>query len=520
MNTLRNISKSLHPFLIALIPSVYIAANNLAECPGKEIVIASTSSLIITGICLVLAFSFCKKINQATFITSLFIGLLFSFGPMYDLLFPHTSRPLLCLLMLGGAFLGIFSTLIYQSKKRAKLLSLGNAFFSFFSLVMLAMISLQMLSNPVFLLKAKKIPSIITARFSKTNTDLTPIFESPAKPIIAQKYFPDIYYIILDGYARKDTLNRVFHYDNTAFETALSKKGFYIANQSTSNYPMTHLSLASSLSMEHINHIAAENGVKNCQPYFDRIRNPKIAQALKNQGYEYHTISSGWYPTSAPSYYSDHHYSTTLSKLSNYYQTLLAMTPLKPFIGATQATLRLYAFTALEQISMQHHKPKLVFLHLVMPHPPAYFDSQGNIKNITQTDLNHYFDKTEYIEQLIFLNRKVLEAVNGILKNSSHPPLIILQADHGSGHTFETFKKGVPSSNQIQERFPIFNAYFGPPEFQKMLYPTITPVNSFRVVFNYLQLDMWPLLPDTNYFQWHYDEAGIVDVTSEMLAMN
>ncbi len=39
-------------------------------------------------------------------------------------------------------------------------------------------------------------------------------------------YLPDIYYIILDGYARSDTLENQYGFDNGPFITSLERKGF------------------------------------------------------------------------------------------------------------------------------------------------------------------------------------------------------------------------------------------------------------------------------------------------------
>ena len=48
--------------------------------------------------------------------------------------------------------------------------------------------------------------------------------------------FPDIYYIILDGYAHFDTLRNIYGYDNSLFYDFLEKNGFYIPDNSLSNY--------------------------------------------------------------------------------------------------------------------------------------------------------------------------------------------------------------------------------------------------------------------------------------------
>jgi hypothetical protein len=62
----------------------------------------------------------------------------------------------------------------------------------------------------------------------------------------------------------------------------------------------------------------------------------------------------------------------------------------------------------------------------------------------------------------------------------------------------------------------ILNAYYLPGTGQAGLYPSITPVNSFRVVFNaYFGTDL-PILPDRSYIftnQLHlYDFRDITDL--------
>ena len=52
---------------------------------------------------------------------------------------------------------------------------------------------------------------------------------------------PDIYYIILDRYASASTLEEAYDFDNSDFLEYLSNKGFYVANQSASNYPYTEV---------------------------------------------------------------------------------------------------------------------------------------------------------------------------------------------------------------------------------------------------------------------------------------
>ena len=75
--------------------------------------------------------------------------------------------------------------------------------------------------------------------------------DGPARrPATAHR--PDIYYIILDGYARHDVMQSHFGLDNTAFLEHLERQGFYVARRSTANYCQTPLCLSSSLNATYL----------------------------------------------------------------------------------------------------------------------------------------------------------------------------------------------------------------------------------------------------------------------------
>jgi hypothetical protein len=91
-----------------------------------------------------------------------------------------------------------------------------------------------------------------------------------------------------------------------------------------------------------------------------------------------------------------------------------------------------------------------------------------------------------------FINQEILQVVDVLLENSDTPPIIIIQGDHG------------PLPDLAQEgaqRMPILNAYYLPGiQMGKVLYPAITPVNSFRVVLNSYFGQHLPFLEDQSYF--------------------
>ena len=51
----------------------------------------------------------------------------------------------------------------------------------------------------------------------------------------------------------------------------------------------------------------------------------------------------------------------------------------------------------------------------------------------------------------------------------------------------------------LQDRMRILNAYYLPDGGEEVLYPSISPVNTFRLILNYYFGTSYPLLDDTAY---------------------
>jgi hypothetical protein len=81
----------------------------------------------------------------------------------------------------------------------------------------------------------------------------------------------------------------------------------------------------------------------------------------------------------------------------------------------------------------------------------------------------------------------VEQAITRLINDSSIPPVIIIQGDHG------------PWMQPDNKRFWILNAYYLPGH-NSELYPTISPVNSFRIVLNDYLGTGYEMLADQSYF--------------------
>ncbi len=335
------------------------------------------------------------------------------------------------------------------------------------------------------------------------------------------RQFPDIYYIILDGYSRADTLRSLYRYDNEDFLRFLRKRGFFIAGESTSNYATTPLSLASSLNMTYLTDVTvdAERSGKGFAFLNSLIRKNAVVNFLKSYGYTIVQFRSGWEPTDRGLSLVDKKISC--GGLSGFNEALIRTTMLRPFRRMLDQEHRnriRCIFAGLPDSDHQTKGPRFIFAHLLVPHPPFIFRHDGQPRDV-QGDVElgealDWTDRSGYIEQLQFVNAQVEQVIDRILSaRADHPPVIVLQGDHGSASTGEWEH---PSPQMLKERMRIFNAYLLPVDHRAKLSPSVTPVNTFRIIFhNYFDAG-YELLPDENYFSNYDKPYALTKVTSQV----
>jgi hypothetical protein len=87
------------------------------------------------------------------------------------------------------------------------------------------------------------------------------------------------------------------------------------------------------------------------------------------------------------------------------------------------------------------------------------------------------------------LDTLLTNVISGILKNSPTPPVIILQGDHGYRY--------LPGPQQQDEAPTILNALYLPgSKGEGLPYPGMTPVNTFRIIFDRYFGEHYACLPD------------------------
>ena len=312
---------------------------------------------------------------------------------------------------------------------------------------------------------------------------------------------PDIYYIILDAYGREDVLLNKLGFDNSEFLKALDDRGFYVAGCSQSNYAFTQFSLSSSLNYKYLDNLAETQRSARVAA----LKHSAVRSFLEANGYKVVAFPTGFNfseLTDADLYLDFEHSASNLTEFEDLFlNTTLLRVAIDMRGGETNidtslhgALKRLRTLSALDNLKKLHTQnvPLFVFAHLIVPHPPYSFGPNG--ENLEFTDKAGSFEeaRTGYINQVKFINHEILKVVDVIIAGSKTPPVIIIQGDHGP----------LPDlSPTYLEKMPILNAYYLPNiQAEKALYPSISPVNTFRVILNSYFGQTLPLLEDRSYY--------------------
>ena len=492
----------LHPLLFALYAPVALLASNILQIRPVDS-IRSMIVFVILGGSIYLCFRWILKdwVKGAIF-SSILILLLISYGQAYSALNP---------VMVGGDSIGRHRYLIPAwvvigglafwgaSRLRNNLRVVSNA---------ANIISLALILFPVYQLASH---SVMTLRNEGANA------ASVAKITLNEQTGtgtkPDVYYIILDMYGRDDVLKDRFSYDNSEFLKELEELGFVVTPCSVSNYNMTELSLASSFNMNYLDTLGSQYtaGNRDRSGLPSLIHHSAVRGIFEKMGYRFINFESGFTFTEIrdadefliPSYLQLENGRSSIRV--NAFESLLLKTTAFVIISDAQAkwlnpinnTLdmrrvhvirELFLLDKLPKLAVEK-SPKFVYAHILIPHPPFVFTKDGvNLKLPTSfgPDVAGPSEKdysVGYRHQLDYINERMIPILGEIIQNSATPPVIIIQGDHGVD----------------PKRSFILNAYYLPGQENPIVWPGISPVNTFRVILNtYFQGNL-QILPDINY---------------------
>ena len=509
----------IHPFLFAVYAVVGIYSRNAAEIPIQWMPRPLVVLLILTTIVFFALEKTLRDIHYVGLVTTL---------SLFWFFFGHFSRVLQERSPFWNTATGTTIALLVWTVPMA---FMGSQW------------TWQRIHNPTFITTFLNVTSavlVVVPTYQAGGYALQTIFqegirESRADPgavlsLQVPSAPPDIYLIIMDAYGRSDFLREVYGFDNSEFIAFLEQHGFYVAEQSTPNYPQTTLSLSSLLNMEYLaDSTQSLKGSNNRGPLNDYLQHSEVRYALQAVGYRFVALPSVTSFTQIRD--ADVYYNMTIGDVNEFEGVLLSSTVLNLGIQAWDLDVpvpsydlhRRYILFSLDTLKRVPELvgPKIVFTHIVGPHPPFVLDADGNpIRpawpyNLRDATFLGTPDEyvSGYVDEATYLNRRLEEVIEVILNKSERPPIIILQGDHGPGNYFDQDRL---DDSCLRERYSILNAYYFPDQNYSALYPSISPVNSFRVVFNqYYGTDL-PLLEDRSYYASWQAPFDFTEVTDKI----
>lgn len=477
-----------YSFAFSLYPALALLSANIGQVEAGAGVRVLPISLALGALLYFVFWIILRQVHRAAFLTTLWMALFFTYGHIYNLLADLLPDFNLTPWLLAGWAVLLLAAVRWATRPKLEFASAAAGLNA-------VTLGLLILSGGQILLGSRAVDG------HRVAAEFAPIQE--LHPPEGQS-LPDVYYFILDSYTRADLLESAYGYDNSEFIAGLEQRGFYVASCAQSNYVRTEVSLSSSLNMQYLQDLDPLFNPENIgrTRLWDSLKHSAVRYNFESLGYETVNYATGfaWNEIrDVDIFYSPPPLSSGLSEFEGLFlRTTLARyaedlgwVDSDAVMGQGFRDRFNLVFDSLDGLS-SNPDPTFAYIHLISPHPPFVFGPDGQ-----PTDPSDFWNEKRmypgtlyaqgYQNQLTHLNTKLLAAIDVILANSDTPPIIILQGDHG------------PWLQPKAKRMQILNAYYLPGRNDE-LYPTITPVNTFRLVFNLYFGGDYPLLEDTAYF--------------------
>jgi hypothetical protein len=246
---------------------------------------------------------------------------------------------------------------------------------------------------------------------------------------------PDVWHILFDRYASRDTLARRYAFDNRPFLNELRKRGFTVAEGSFSNYQRTGHSVSATLNGASLDRLAGSMGSQQTDwvPIYRAISHNRAEQFFDAAGYRTVFAGNWWNPTQeleTDETINYHAVSELARKLFDQMPLGLAMRQLRLPYGddrADHCSRVKVKFAELEKLATQPGR-KYVYAHFLVPHPPFVLAANGRCRPVEEAKASSRRDN--YVAQVQFVNARVLRLIDAIA-SGPRPAVIVIHSDEG-----------------------------------------------------------------------------------------
>lgn len=339
----------------------------------------------------------------------------------------------------------------------------------------------------------------------------------------------DVYWFIFDRYGSDRALDLLYGIDND-LTPWLREQGFTVLDNAHPNYVKTSLSVATTNQMTHILDMPGVPGPdENSQAFLtSMIKTSAVAQQFKALGYRYINIGSWWTPSRSSPLADVNLHTPAPDEFTSSLIESSALPAIVRAAGAGTVNPRTrhwennqYGLAAVGAVK-DEPGPKYVFTHILLPHPPYVHAQDGHF--LTAEEMEGRDGETLFRDQLTYANSRIREIIGSLLAlPEDRRPIIILQADEGP-ETPEyratrktTWDWQAASTEDLEIKFGIMNAWYVPGDRQVGLYPELTSINTFPLLFrDYFGLD-YTLREDRVFASAKYNRPyDLVEVTDRL----
>jgi hypothetical protein len=440
-----------------------------------------------------------RNIIKAGCLASFLLVIFFFWGSFHDFIrrirLPHfmiSNAVLLPLILVI-----IIVLIIYYKKKKTTPLRTNrflNLLFALFLLMEMAISGYKM----------------ALAEGVKNNLFYVNLTTAPRLAQVPDSLKPDIFLFVFDEYASSISLKDYMAFDNSRIDSSLSQHHFYISRRSMSNYNSTPHSLGSMLGLDYFDMPleGSKSSAKDLLKARYTFENSLLPRLLKAQGYtvrNHGLLDLKDHPAPhivlfendiAAALYDE----TLIARIEkevawNWNIPFLQSARKKKIevhfeeqVMTTLSNLR----EGIQELRTPAKQPRFVLAHVLLPHEPYFFDRNGKRREVQLSDNDPHIRDSLYLDQLRFANTWIDSIAQAANKPSDRPRIVIIEGDHGRRDDPVT---GI--SYIRNKQFMNLNACYFSDQNYSMLYDSISPVNSFRVVLNkYFQTNL-PILKDS-----------------------
>lgn len=493
--------------LFAAYAVLFLFAENIAEVGLRDAVPPLGRAVIGAALALSICGLVYRDMRRGALVASILVAAFFGYGHVQKLLGEGVGRDQL-LIIWAILIVGVALLAWRLPARRVASLTIG----------------LDVIAGALVVMS---LISVVPTSLDRIAQESVPLPDRPAP----NPDDPDIYFLIFDRYGSESSIDLLTGVQND-LPAFLESRGFTVAHDAKANYGRTAMSIASTFDMQYLDELVATEGAGSTDftALHEMLQDHEVGRTLRERGYRIYQMGSWFTPTSTsriadviitPGQETDFEVllrQTTALPLLDEYVT-------KPEIVHSDAQHRDFGLFALDEMGKVRAEPgpKFVFAHILLPHPPYVFWSDGTYPTEAQRKLP---EPERYAAQLEYTNKRIREVVDELLDApGDKQPVVIIAADEGPypkgyGGDQGTYSWEAAPDDALLIKYGILDAFHFPDDVaanEPQVYQSISPVNTFRLVFDKLFGMDLPLLPDRQFTSKDWPHAfDLTDVTDRV----